>query len=473
MSRFYFYFVLCSLIVATACNKDPLYVPESGNTTQLYGFGLERTTSNSKLNRFYNGMVLGDTAVHLTVDYGTDISSLEPTVLANADSILPKGKQDFTGPVKYTIWANGKSAIYTVRIRVSTIQNPVAQAIAAGSSHVLALKNDGTLWASGDNSYGQLGMGDFSSRNTMTQVPVYDVARLFTGDCGTVVILKDGTAWGTGNQFGQLGLGNNNPVVGFTRQAFFDDAVQIAITFGEMFVLKPDGTLWGAGGNNYRLLAQGDQIARSSFVKLPISDVTQISSNSWDMMVQKTNGELWGWGFNFLGELGLGDSTSRAVPTKIPVAANINKIFCGASNSFLIDNGGQVWAVGSNISGQLGFGDKAVHRTFATVPFFTGRSITDIQNAAGFTVFKDAGGAVLAVGTNNSGQLAQGTLSSLPYLTPVQVNGMTAKTICAKGSVVFALKTDATLWGWGTNPSDVLTISPDSVMSASPVQILK
>jgi alpha-tubulin suppressor-like RCC1 family protein len=472
MSRVYI-FLLCGVAILTGCNKDPLYTPDSGNTTQLYGFELEKTISNTKLSRYYEGMIMGDTAVHLTVDFGTDITALEPTVLASADSVFPKGKQDFTNPVKYTIWANGKSATYIVRIVVSAIQHPVVLAMAAGSSHLLVLKNDGTLWASGDNSNGQLGMGDLSSRNIMTQVPVYDVARLYTGDCGTVVMLKDGTAWATGNQYGQLGIGNQNSVVSFTRQPFFDDAVQIAITYGEMIVLKPDGTLWGAGENDYQVLGQGDRYPRTSFVRIPISDVKQISGYAWDIMVQKTNGELWGWGFNFVGELGLGDSTSRAVPAKIPVSATISKVFCGGNNSFLIDNGGQVWAVGNNVSGQLGFGDQAVHRSFTQVPFFNGKSVTDIQNAPGFSMFRDASGGIWGVGVNYFGQMGQGSVSSLPHLTPMQVNGMTATSICAQGSVAFALGADSTLWGWGSNPSDVLTIAPDSTYSPSPVQIIK
>lgn len=473
MLKFYSYFVCLGLLIIAGCNKTPSYTPDSGNSTHLYGFQLEKTASNSKLNRFYDGMLLGDTAVHLTVDYGTDITALEPTVLANADSIFPKGKQDFTNPVKYTIWANGKSASFTARIAVSSIQNPSVVAIASGSSHVLALKNDGTLWVCGDNSNGQLGMGDYSSRNKMTQVPIYDVAKVFTGDCSTIAILKDGTAWGTGNIYGQLGLGNTGIVVNFTRQPFLDDAVQMVITFGEMFALKSDGSLWGAGKNNYQILAQGDKAARTSFVKIPITDVKQISGWAWDMMVQKTNGEVWGWGYNFLGELGLGDSTLRTAPVKIPVPPNVNKIFCGSNNSFVLDNAGQVWAVGNNISGQLGLGDQAKHLSFTVLPFFTGKGITDIQPASSNTIFKDGTGNVWTVGANYLGQLGLGIISTIPYSTPVPVNGVIANSISGHSSTVFAFKTDKSLWGWGTNPINVLAVGTDSTYTSSPVQIFK
>src|SRR6476619_3304596 len=89
-----FSFALCVSVVAviTGCKKETIYTPVSSNNTVLYDFWLEETQSNTSLNRPYQGMIVGDT-VRLTVDYGTDITALEPTVFADADSILPKGKQ--------------------------------------------------------------------------------------------------------------------------------------------------------------------------------------------------------------------------------------------------------------------------------------------------------------------------------------------------------------------------------------------
>ena len=42
--------------------------------------------------------------------------------------------------------------------------------IAAGLYHSLALKQDGTVWAWGDNDYGQLGDGTTEDRSTPVQV---------------------------------------------------------------------------------------------------------------------------------------------------------------------------------------------------------------------------------------------------------------------------------------------------------------
>src|SRR3982751_133286 len=148
VNKIFSLFCTSFLIVAlTACNKEPVYTPVSNANTTVYDFWLEKTSSNTSLNRAYEGMIIGDTAIHLLVDYGTDITALEPTVFSDADSIAPKGKQNFSNPVKYTLWANGKSASYTVRIVVSAVQFPTIKTIASGYSHVLVLKTDGTLWA--------------------------------------------------------------------------------------------------------------------------------------------------------------------------------------------------------------------------------------------------------------------------------------------------------------------------------------
>ena len=367
-------FLILSMIVLgmmSSCNKEPIYNPTSFKSEFIYEFWLERSHANSNLNRPYQGMIVGDTAIKLLVDYGTDITALEPTIIADADSILPKGKQNFSGPVQYTIWTKGKKRNYIVRITRSDVQFPVFTKIVAGYTHLLALRNDGTVWACGSNSSGQLGLGDYSSRNRLTQLPVYDATEIHTGDAASIIKLKDGTAWGSGNQYGQLGLGNKNPISWFVRVPFLDDATQIAITFDEVFGLKPDGSVWGAGRNRGKILVQGDNELRASFVKVPINNVKQLSGIGSHLLVQKENGEVWGWGQNVSGELGSGDKLDRYTPVLITTPSiGVAKIFAGASTSFLIDKNGKVWGTGANTWGHLGLGDQTNRTSFTHIPFF-------------------------------------------------------------------------------------------------------
>ena len=102
----FFLLGLIAIGAMTSCNKEPLYTPVSHSSAVVEEFWLEKTENNPNLNRPYQGMIVSDTAIRLMVDYGTDITAIEPTIISAADSITPKGKQNFTRPVQYTLWAN-------------------------------------------------------------------------------------------------------------------------------------------------------------------------------------------------------------------------------------------------------------------------------------------------------------------------------------------------------------------------------
>ena len=67
------------------------------------------------------------------------------------------------------------------------------------------------MWAKGGNSFGQLGDNTRLIRNRFVQVIAGDVQSVAAGAVHTVVVKQDGSLWSTGlNQFGQLGLGKDN-----------------------------------------------------------------------------------------------------------------------------------------------------------------------------------------------------------------------------------------------------------------------
>ena len=80
-------------------------------------------------------------------------------------------------------------------------------ALPFGNTHTLALKTDGTLWAWGQNTYGQLGDGTTATRSTPVQVGT-GFARISAGGLHSLAAKVDGTlyAWGS-NALAQTGLG--------------------------------------------------------------------------------------------------------------------------------------------------------------------------------------------------------------------------------------------------------------------------
>ena len=81
--------------------------------------------------------------------------------------------------------------------------------MAAGAYHDLALRSDGTVWATGWNGLGQLGDGTKVSRSAPVQVAgLTDVAQVAVGAFHSVALKKDGTVWAWGwNGMGQVGDG--------------------------------------------------------------------------------------------------------------------------------------------------------------------------------------------------------------------------------------------------------------------------
>ena len=92
------------------------------------------------------------------------------------------------------------------RVQVSGLSGVVV-AIAAGGSHSLAVRSDGTVWAWGSNVSGQLGNGctlgtNCNSSSTPVQVSgLSGVVAIAGGTNHSLAVRSDGTVWGWGETF--------------------------------------------------------------------------------------------------------------------------------------------------------------------------------------------------------------------------------------------------------------------------------
>src|SRR5208282_1515026 len=88
-------------------------------------------------------------------------------------------------------------------------------AIAGGGTHSLFLKSDGSLWAMGFNAFGQLGDGTYGDGNGLTQstnrpeqIVSSNVTAISAGYGHSLFLKSDGSLWAMGeNEYGQLGDG--------------------------------------------------------------------------------------------------------------------------------------------------------------------------------------------------------------------------------------------------------------------------
>ena len=119
-----------------------------------------------------------------------------------------------------TLWAWGLNKLgqlgigstENAEIPVQVGADRIWEKVAPGHSHTAAIKSDGTLWVWGSNSYGQIGDG---TKDNIRLSPVQidesnewvDVA---TGASHTIALKKEGSLWAWGkNSYGQLGIGDD------------------------------------------------------------------------------------------------------------------------------------------------------------------------------------------------------------------------------------------------------------------------
>ena len=243
--------------------------------------------------------------------------------------------------------------------------------IAAGVSHALALKNDGTVWTWGKNWYGQLGTGadtkDGKYYGPAEISGLKKIRQISAGYFHSLALAEDGTVWRWG------GYGNSEfefPIAYATNAPVPIEAPGkvIAISSGGMHnvLLCEDGTVWACGYNTFRQL--GSNRVFNEILAVPVqvgelSEVKAISAGGHFTLALKGDGTVWAWGFNENGELGngtydektrmtLGDNKSE--PVQVSMLRDAVEIAAGCFHAMAVTGDGGIWAWGKNDEGQLG-----------------------------------------------------------------------------------------------------------------------
>jgi alpha-tubulin suppressor-like RCC1 family protein len=229
-----------------------------------------------------------------------------------------------------TVWAWGNNRYGqlgdgTFTDRTSPVQVPGLSgvtALAAGTYHTLALRQDGTIWAWGHNHYGQLGDGtNTNNRASPVQVQgLSGVTALAAGDRHTVALRQDGTVWAWGdNSLGQLGDGTNTPPTSPVQVQGLSGVTALAANGLHTVALRQDGTVWAWGFNFSGQLGDGTTTDRTSPVQVPgLSGVTALAAGGSHTLALRQDGTVWAWGNNGQGQLGDGTTSSRFSPGQVP-----------------------------------------------------------------------------------------------------------------------------------------------------------
>ena len=318
------------------------------------------------------------------------------------------------------------------------------------SEFTLLLKSDGSLWAMGRNSYGQLGDGTMSNRYSPVKVVDANVTQVAVGNSHSLYLKSDGSLHAMGlNNYGQLGIGNttnkNSPV-----QVLASGVTQIAAGYRHSLFLKTNGSLWAMGYNDHGELGIGNTTDKNSPVQVVASGVTQIAAGNYHSLFLKTNGSLHAMGYNNYGQLGIGNTTNKHSPVQV-VASGVTQIAAGQYHSLFLKTNGSLFAMGYNANGQLGVGNTT--NRYSPVYVVDANEVPGsvIQIAAGYrhSLFVKSDGSLHAMGLNNYGQLGDGSTTNRN--SHVQVVASDVAQVAAGYYHSLFLKSDGSLHAMGLN----------------------
>ncbi len=269
------------------------------------------------------------------------------------------------------IWGGGVPELYgkkgerdetsqAVPMQVQNL-NDVIQ-VAAGGSHSLALKQDGSVWAWGGNGEGEIGDGTRSKYDGYTRTYIIDenrsepiqvkgltkVVQIAASFSSSYAIREDGTMWAWGSLLGPVAA----ELPGYT------DIQSISVGYAHNVFLKKDGTVWQEASS---LLSLADgHVQNSGSTSLAqiegLHHVVKIAAGSGTSHALKDDGTVWAWGYNDSGEIGDGTTIDRSEPVQIKRIDDVIDIAASAGGPFYLKRDGTLWSNGTNTGGQLGYG---------------------------------------------------------------------------------------------------------------------
>ncbi|GCC28861.1 hypothetical protein chiPu_0007295 [Chiloscyllium punctatum] len=268
----------------------------------------------------------------------------------DSGAIFTFGKSKFSDNVPSKFW----------------LKNDKAISISCGDEHTAFVTENGKLYIFGSNNWGQLGLGTKNTVNKPTCVKALKSEKVKLTACGrnhTLVSTEQGNVYAAGdNSEGQLGLGDTEARTVFQRVEFFTNHKKIKLLAAGSNIsaaLTENGKLFMWGDNSEGQIGldtkNNASVPHQVDVGKPIS---WVSCGYYHSAFVTDDGQLYTFGESDNGKLGL--PLDQPINHRIPqlvtgISGKIIQVSCGGDHTVVLAEE-EVYAFGFGQFGQLGHG---------------------------------------------------------------------------------------------------------------------
>ena len=482
--------------IQVSMGRDFFIVLMNDISGSMYGIGWNNSgqMAGVAIGQYDTFQLIQNTTGFKPVSISCEIGNYSMIVLMDNGTIYGTGVNN-TGQLGIA------SGNLTNQTTLQPMQMPVgltATSIYSGVGSSIVLMNNGTVYGCGENTYGQLGLGDYATPKTtlqlmpmptgLTPVGVYSAHRT------TYILMNDGSVYATGNNnVGQVGMNTiYNAYFGFTKITPFTYLpVMVEYGTGHMIVLTTTGAIYGNGLNANAQLGLGNTTTPTTILSLMqnTTGLTPISiacgASHTVVLMNDAAGSIYGTGLNSNGQLGisLGNVTQQttlaagskmqSVASKIPKAIN-----CGSAYTIVLMTDNTIYGTGLNTNGQLGIatGNITQQTTLQLMQSVPTKTPYEVACGASHTIVLMSDGTVYGTGLNSNGQLgiATGNVTQQTTLQVMQsVPTKTAYEVACGASHTIVLMTDGTIYGTGLNTNGQLGIATGNVTQQTTLQLMQ
>jgi alpha-tubulin suppressor-like RCC1 family protein len=293
----------------------------------------------------------------------------------------------------------------------------------------------------------------------------------------SAAIKTDGTLWSWGSAAsGRLGnavvLSStiSTPVTTFAGETNWK---QVSVGYNYTAAIKTDGTLWTWGNGT---VGQLGNATTSDNISTPVTTFAggtnwkQVSAGSRFSAAIKTDGTLWVWGQGSNGKLGNNDTTNTSTPiTTFAGGNNWKQVSSGGENAAAIKTDGTLWLWGSIGNGRLGNGVTTGIISTPITTFAGGTNWKQVSCGTDHTAAIKTDGTLWSWGSGGSGRLGNAAISNRSTPVTTFTGGTNWKQVDGGSTFLTAIKTDGTLWTWGLGSSGQLGNATTTNTMSTPI----